>query len=260
MRRARMSEYACRPVPSSIGIQFGHAQPRLHLLGKDCSPLCWGSPVITLIAVGLRLLLMQTVQQRRERQNRQINEALAYLDRRIQDAGRSFTGDLSVDPTHRRDLPRGPETDSALVASGARARRIRDTVEAALSDLLLLGTEQQVRLAAVAATELASGRPVHTAELVVSLRDFIREVLDLEPVPALARHSAPRSGAAHRGRAGAPRRKKRRRGQGVGRRGWLGRGGRQRRGCRRRRRIRRRRRDGRGRVGSGSGFDDDEHH
>ncbi|MFD4838204.1 hypothetical protein ACFWP0_11905 [Achromobacter sp. NPDC058515] len=26
--------------------------------------------------------------------------------------------------------------------------------------------------------------PVHTAELVVSLRDFIRQVLDLEPVPA----------------------------------------------------------------------------
>ncbi len=64
-----------------------------------------------------------------------------------------------------------------------RSRRIRDAVEAALSDIILLGTEEQVRLAATAAAELAAGRPVHTAELVVSLRDFIRQVLDLERVP-----------------------------------------------------------------------------
>ena len=65
-----------------------------------------------------------------------------------------------------------------------RARRIRDAVEAALSDIILLGTEEQVQLAAQAATELAAGRRVETAALVVSLRDFIRQVLDLEPVPA----------------------------------------------------------------------------
>jgi hypothetical protein len=40
-----------------------------------------------------------------------------------------------------------------------------------------------VRLAARAATEMAQGRPVETAELVVSLRTFIRDVLDLEAVP-----------------------------------------------------------------------------
>ena len=50
--------------------------------------------------------------------------------------------------------------------------------------MVLLGTEEQVRLAAQAATELAAGRPVHTGALVVSLRAFIREVLDLEAVPA----------------------------------------------------------------------------
>jgi hypothetical protein len=61
---------------------------------------------------------------------------------------------------------------------------MRDAVEAALSDIILLGTEEQVTLAARVATELAEGRPTHTAELVVSLRDFIRKVLDLEPVPA----------------------------------------------------------------------------
>ena len=35
-----------------------------------------------------------------------------------------------------------------------------------------------------AATALAEGRTVETAELVVSLRNFIREVLDLDPMPA----------------------------------------------------------------------------
>jgi hypothetical protein len=75
-------------------------------------------------------------------------------------------------------------TPSSEAASSDRSRRIRDAVEAALSDILLLGTEEQVRLAAKAAAELADGRPVHTAELVVSLRNFIRDVLDLDPVPA----------------------------------------------------------------------------
>lgn len=61
---------------------------------------------------------------------------------------------------------------------------MRDAVEAALSDIILLGTEEHVRLAASAASELATGRPAHMAELVVVLRDFIRQVLDLDPVPA----------------------------------------------------------------------------
>ncbi|MBW7945512.1 MAG: hypothetical protein H3C60_03515, partial [Sphingomonadaceae bacterium] len=64
------------------------------------------------------------------------------------------------------------------------ARRIRDAVEAALSDIILLGTEEQVRLARHAAGELVAGRTVHTHDLVVSLRDFIREALDLDPIPA----------------------------------------------------------------------------
>ncbi len=65
-----------------------------------------------------------------------------------------------------------------------RSRRIRDAVEGSLSDVILLGTEEQVRLAAAAAAELAAGRPVETAALVVCLRDFIRQVLDLQPVPS----------------------------------------------------------------------------
>lgn len=160
-----------------------------------------GLAVITLIMVGVRLLIMQTVQQRRERENRQINERVRTLIAAYKTLGDSFTGDLAVDPTHLRDLRRRGvvDHDSAVeeVMSGAtvtatgedvvtssdRSRRIRDAVEAALSDIILLGTEEQVRLAAAAATELAAGRPVHTAELVVSLRNFIRQVLDLDPVP-----------------------------------------------------------------------------
>src|ERR1044071_9334686 len=60
--------------------------------------------VITLLGVGIRLLVMQTVQQRRERENRQINERLRTLIAAYKTLGGSFTGDLAVDPTHLRDL------------------------------------------------------------------------------------------------------------------------------------------------------------
>jgi len=136
-----------------------------------------GLTVITLIGVGVRLLAMQTMQQRRERENRQINERLRTLIDAYKTLGGSFTGDLAVNPVHRRDL--APDA-----VGSDRSRRIRDAVEASLSDIILLGTEEQVRLAAAAATDLAAGRPVETAALVVSLRDFIRKVLDLQPVPA----------------------------------------------------------------------------
>jgi uncharacterized membrane protein YgcG len=151
--------------------------------------------VITLIGVGIRLLTMVTIQQRRERMNRQINERLRALIAAYKTLGGSFTGTLTVDPAHRRDLRQHAEATSAASTApldlsvadspgSDRARRVRDAVEAALSDIILLGTEEQVRLAAGAAQELATGRLVHTQELVVSLRAFIREALDLDPIPA----------------------------------------------------------------------------
>ena len=159
-----------------------------------------GLALVTLIGVGLRLVAMQTIQQRRERENRQINERLRTLIAAYKTLGGSFTGNLAVDPTHLRDLRRRGEsaveatttiaTDAvASVASDEsagsdRARRVRDAVEAALSDIILLGTEEQVRLAANAAAELVAGRHVHTHELVVSLRNFIRGVLDLDTLPS----------------------------------------------------------------------------
>jgi hypothetical protein len=77
-----------------------------------------------------------------------------------------------------------PKGSADRASRSDRSRRIRDAVEATLSDIILLGTEEQVRLAAAAAAELAAGRPVETAALVISLRDFIRQVLDLQPVPS----------------------------------------------------------------------------
>jgi len=155
-----------------------------------------GLALITLIGVGIRLLAMFTIQQRRERMNRQINERLRTLIAAYKVLGGSFTGDLSVDPRHLRDfqqrgepVPEGEriaDSDQAGDGTGRsdRARRIRDAVEAALSDIMLLGTEEHVRLADRAARELVAGRPVHTHELVVALRDFIRAALDLDPIPA----------------------------------------------------------------------------
>jgi len=142
-----------------------------------------GLVLITLLGVGIRLLVMQTLQQRRERENRQINERLRTLMAAYKTLGGSFTGELGVDPTHLRDLRQRAHEEGIAEPGSDRARRIRDAVEAALSDILLLGTDEQVRLAARAASELAQGRAVHTHELVISLRDFVREALDLAPVP-----------------------------------------------------------------------------
>ncbi|RYF33165.1 MAG: hypothetical protein EOO26_09055 [Comamonadaceae bacterium] len=146
-----------------------------------------GLVIVSLVAVGIRLLVMHSVQQRREKQNRQINERLKTLIAAYKTLGGSFTGDLAVDPSHLRDLRQRAALEPAPADEGGtgsdRRRRIRDAVEAALSDIILLGTEEQVRLAVRAANDMVAGRAVETAELVVSLRTFIRDVLDLEPIP-----------------------------------------------------------------------------
>ena len=184
-----------------------------------------GLVVVSLVAVGIRLLVMHSVQQRRERQNRQINERLKTLIAAYKVLGGSFTGDLAVDPSHLRELRLRTHGEAAVLDSAAlapdalpppdgdalrgdtpgseRRRRTRDAVEAALSDVILLGTEPQVRLAVEAANDMVAGRSIHTAELVVSLRTFIREVLDLEAIPvqlAVPKQGPVRaSGAAARG-------------------------------------------------------------
>ena len=167
-----------------------------------------GLGIVTLVMVGIRLLVMQTVQRRRERENRQINERLRTLIAAYKTLGGSFTGDLLVDPTHRRELARTQALDhdnsssdaGIAIAPSDRRRRIRDAVEAALSDIILLGTSEQVHLAVAAANDLVAGRPVETAALVSALRTFIRDALDLEPLPDLA---IPRQGPARPAASGA---------------------------------------------------------
>lgn len=139
--------------------------------------------LMTLVGVGVRLLMMMTIQQRREQRNRQINERLRTLIAAYKVLGGSITGDLAVSPLHKRDLAKAEEGSASLVST-ERGRRIRDAVETALSDILLLGSDAQVRLAAAAARDLAAGREVRSAELVRSLRDHIRAMLDLAPIPA----------------------------------------------------------------------------
>ncbi len=173
-----------------------------------------GLVLFSLVAVGVRLLVMHGVQQRRERQNRQINERLKTLIAAYKTLGGSFTGELAVDPSHLRELrmrasaaAAGDPAPTDDTNGSDRRRRIRDAVEAALSDIVLLGTEEQVRLAVRAANDMVEGRPIETAELVVSLRTFIRDVLDLAPIPAhlaIPKQGPVRasSGAARGGRGG----------------------------------------------------------
>ena len=79
-----------------------------------------------------------------------------------------------------------PKTRSAPPRAMAMLESLRGlgySTGAALADIILLGTDEHVRLAAQAASDMAAGRPIHTAELVVSLRNFIREALDLSAIP-----------------------------------------------------------------------------
>jgi hypothetical protein len=54
--------------------------------------------LIALIGVGIRVLMMMTIQQRQQRMNRQINERLRTLMAAYKVLGGSFTGELTVDP------------------------------------------------------------------------------------------------------------------------------------------------------------------
>jgi len=164
-----------------------------------------GLLLVTCLMMGIRLLFMQTVQKRRERENRQINERLKSLIAAYKTLGGSFTGTLHVNPLHLRDLrrPAADDADAPPVFGSERQRRIRDAVEAALSDVILLGTQDQVRMAAQAAQDMVAGQPVETAALVTSLRAFIREALDLEPIPDSLR--VPNQGPTRPGGSGGAR-------------------------------------------------------
>ena len=83
-----------------------------------------GIVVVSLVAVGIRLAIMNGVQQRHARQNRQINERLKTLIAAYKTLGGSFTGDLAVDPRHLRDL-RGARCAAVRRSPGRAGRRGR---------------------------------------------------------------------------------------------------------------------------------------
>src|SRR5690554_500426 len=134
-----------------------------------------GIALFALVGIGIRLIMMTTIQQRQQRMNRQINERLKTLMAAYKVLGGSFTGRLSVDPRHLRDI-RAAEKVAAEAGAEAvpprtmsdemfeRIRQVRDNVEAALSDIILLGTDEQVLLAQKAASDLVAGREIHTSE------------------------------------------------------------------------------------------------
>lgn len=73
-----------------------------------------GLALFTLISIGIRPTMMFTIQQRRERMNRQINERLRTLIAAYKTLGGSFTGNLTVDPTHLGDLHRQDQASYRL--------------------------------------------------------------------------------------------------------------------------------------------------
>ena len=56
-----------------------------------------GLVLVSVVAVGIRLVFMQTIQRRRERENRQINERLRTLIAAYKVLGGAFTGELAVE-------------------------------------------------------------------------------------------------------------------------------------------------------------------
>src|SRR5256885_6671202 len=63
-----------------------------------------GLLLVTCLMMGIRLLFMQTVQKRRERENRQINERLKSLIAAYKTLGGSFTGTLHRSEEHTSEL------------------------------------------------------------------------------------------------------------------------------------------------------------
>lgn len=63
-----------------------------------------GLLLFTMIGMGIRLIMMMTIQARRERRDRQINERLKVLVAAYKTLGGSFTGRLEVSPAHLRGL------------------------------------------------------------------------------------------------------------------------------------------------------------
>jgi len=130
------------------------------------------SLVVAVVLLAIRIFVMQRVQQKRQRENRQETERL----RSLVAAYRSLAGSFS------------PAADADRVQ-----------FEAVLGDIVLFGSLRQVELAAQCATALVRGEPVNYQVLVEELRSDLRRQLGLaNPAESRATAVRPRScGANH---------------------------------------------------------------
>lgn len=130
----------------------------LRSLDTDTIALTLGvSLVVALAVVGLRVWLLQRARRTWQMDGRKQTERLSALLAAYRSLGGSFT----------------PPT-------GADARQI----EEALADLMVFGSETQVRLAATAVAQLAGGQVPDCQPLVEDLRTELRSLLGLVPLPA----------------------------------------------------------------------------
>lgn len=114
------------------------------------------SLVVAVVLLGIRVFVMQRVQQKRQRENRQETERL----RSLVAAYRSLAGSFSP----------AADTDRAQL-------------EETLADIVLFGSLRQVALAAQCATALVRAEPVDYQVLVEELRSDLRTQLGLEAIP-----------------------------------------------------------------------------
>ena len=115
-----------------------------------------GSLLITVLLLAMRIFVMQRIQSRRQRENRQETERLKSLVA----AYRSLAGSFS------------PFLEEH-----------RDQLEETLSDIVLFGSLREVELAAAAARALTAGETLSYQPLIEALRADVRSQLGLDPIP-----------------------------------------------------------------------------
>ncbi len=148
------------------------------------------SLVLAVVLLAIRIFVMQRMQTRRQRENRQETERLKSLVA----AYRSLAGSFSP-------------------ATGEH----RSQIEEALGDIVLFGSIRQVELAARYALAATRGQAVDYQPLISDLRSDLRTQLGLEPIPGSL--ELPASGPSRTTRSTRPE------GGGTGRAGGGGGGG-----------------------------------
>jgi len=128
---------------------------------------------VAVVLLAVRIFVMQRIQQRRQRENRQETERLKSLVA----AYRSLAGSFSpAEGEHRVQM------------------------EEALADVVLFGSIRQVELAAQCARALTRGESVAYQPLIDALRSDLRMQLGLEPLPETLDLPAAGPGSPSRGR------------------------------------------------------------